>query len=185
VHDLAGALGKRVQLRIEGADTWLDRSIADGAREPILHLLRNALDHGLETPEERRAAGKPELGTITLAAGESDGCLWIEVADDGRGIRRDRIVERALELGMASPEEVRSWTDDDVAECLFRFGFSTAARPSDISGRGVGLDSVREKVRSLGGRVSVASAPPGGTSFRMEFHRLRGDGSNTTSSCAR
>lgn len=169
VRDLAKTLGKEIRLEMSGLETEFDRTIIDEMGEVLVHLIRNSADHGLETPEERLAAGKPEAGVIQLRAYASGQHVFIEVADDGRGIDVDRVRRRAIERGLADPAQAAHLSDEQVYEFLFASGFSTAESVSDISGRGVGLDAVRQKVESLGGRVEIESVPRHGTTFRIRL----------------
>lgn len=169
VRDLSRELGKRVELVIEGAETELDRTVVDEIGDPLVHLLRNAIDHGLESVEERRQAGKPETGQVKLSAYHSGNHVIIEVSDDGRGINRDKVLRKALERGLITQREAEGLTDEQVYNLLFMSGFSTAETVTDISGRGVGLDVVRNKIESLGGTVSVQSEPGVGTTFQIQL----------------
>lgn len=169
VRDLSRELGKRVELVIEGAETELDRTVVDEIGDPLVHLLRNAIDHGLEPVEERRQAGKPETGLVKLSAYHSGNHVIIEVSDDGRGINRDKVLRKALERGLITQREAEGLTDEQVYNLLFMSGFSTTETVTDISGRGVGLDVVRSKIESLGGTVSVQSEPGVGTTFQIQL----------------
>jgi two-component system chemotaxis sensor kinase CheA len=162
VRDVARQLGKDVLFAIEGKEIELDRSVLDEIGEPVVHLLRNAVDHGLEGPEAREAAGKPRAGRLTLAAQRDRSSVLIVVRDDGRGIDRDRVLARALALGLV--ESGTSRLDDDaLMRCIAHPGFSTAEQVTDISGRGVGIDAVQSKVRALGGAFEVQSEMGVGT----------------------
>jgi two-component system, chemotaxis family, sensor kinase CheA len=163
VRDLAARLGKQVELRLAGADTELDRTVVDALGDPLVHLVRNALDHGLETPAERVAAGKPPSGTVELSARHAGGHVLVEVRDDGRGIDVAAAARLALERGLIDAETADALDAEAAAELLFAPGFSTAAATTDVSGRGVGMDAVRERVRALGGEVALASVPGEGT----------------------
>lgn len=154
VRDLAARLGKRVELVTIGEQTELDKGVIEKLADPLTHLVRNALDHGIETPEERVANGKPETGTLTLRAFHQGGNIVIEVRDDGRGMDRARILAKARERGMAVAD---SMSDSEVFALIFEAGFSTAATVTDVSGRGVGMDVVRKNIEALGGRVEIAS----------------------------
>lgn len=169
IRDLSKNLNKKVELIVSGEDTELDRTVIDEIGDPLVHLLRNALDHGLEDIEGRIAAGKPETGKIYLRAYQSGNHVFIEIEDDGRGIQRDKIVDKAVTNGVISREDADRLSDRDVYQLLFESGFSTAEVVSDISGRGVGLDVVREKITSLGGHVSVNSTPGQGTIFQVQL----------------
>ena len=167
VRDVGMALGKRVELKVSGEDSELDKSVIEKLFDPLTHLVRNALDHGLETPDERRNAGKSEVGTLRLHAQHRGGHIEIEVHDDGRGIDPERVIAKARSLGLvAEDEEV---DPQRVYGFLFESGFSTAEKVSDLSGRGVGLDVVRQNITSLGGRVDITSAPGVGSSFLIRL----------------
>jgi len=169
VRDLASKTGKEVKLELVGSDTELDRTVVDAIGDPLVHLVRNAVDHGLESPEEREASGKPRHGTISLAASQAGGSVIIEVRDDGRGIDPAAIGRKAASLGLidapaASEIDVRA-----AIELLFAPGFTTSEITSDISGRGVGMDAVRAKIRQLGGEVLIDSTPGTGTSAQIRL----------------
>ena len=169
VRDLAKELNKKVQLIVEGEETELDRTVIDEIGDPLVHLLRNALDHGLETTEERRAANKSEEGKIHLKAYHSGNHVFIEVSDDGKGINREKVLNKAIERGVVSVEEAKTLTDQQVYALLFSSGFSTADKISDISGRGVGLDVVKTKIESLGGLITIDSTPGKGSIFHIQL----------------
>ncbi len=160
VRDLATRLDKQVRLRTSGEATELDKGLIELVVDPLVHLVRNAVDHGLETPEMRLAAGKEATGTITLAAAHQGSHIVIEVADDGRGLDRERIVQKAIERGIALPE---SPTDAQVWDLIFHPGFSTAQQVTDVSGRGVGMDVVKKNIGALGGEVEIQSRAGLGT----------------------
>jgi two-component system, chemotaxis family, sensor kinase CheA len=169
VRDLAKELNKKVQLIIEGAETELDRTVIDEIGDPLVHLLRNALDHGLETTQERLANNKNEEGTILLKAYQSGNNVFIEVSDDGKGINRDKVLNKAIERGVVSEFDAKTLTDQQVYSLLFSSGFSTADKISDISGRGVGLDVVKTKIESLGGLITIDSTPGKGSTFHIQL----------------
>ena len=169
VRDLAKSLGKKVDLVVTGAETELDRTVIDEIGDPLVHMLRNSVDHGIETVEERLAAGKPETGTVHLRAFHSGNHVFIEIEDDGRGINRDKVLSTAVRKGIVSPEQGAAMKDEEVYLLLFAPGFSTADKISDISGRGVGLDVVKSKIESLGGQVSIQSKPGEGTKFSVQL----------------
>lgn len=169
VRDLARDLNKEVQLRMTGADTELDRTVVDEIGDPLVHLLRNCMDHGIESPELREAAGKPREGTVELKAYYSGNHVLIEIEDDGAGINREGVLKKALENRVVTESEADKMSDREVYELLFNSGFSTAETISDISGRGVGLDVVKNKIESLGGRVEVDSEPGKGTTFTIQL----------------
>lgn len=160
VHELSARLGKKVELKTAGEGTELDRGLIEKISDPLMHLVRNAIDHGLETPDERVAAGKPATGTVTLRASQRGGNILIEVSDDGRGLDRERILRRAAERGMAMPADA---PDAEVFQLIFEAGFSTAEKVTDVSGRGVGMDVVRRNIQALGGTVDLSSGAGQGT----------------------
>ncbi|MGA8716459.1 MAG: chemotaxis protein CheA [Solirubrobacteraceae bacterium] len=163
IRDLSTKLGKEVKLELVGSETELDRTVVDALGDPLVHLVRNALDHGLERPDDRLAAGKPRQGTIQIAARHAGGSVVIAVSDDGNGIDPKAIARKALSLGMIDEEAAEGIDMRGAVELLFTSGFSTAATTNDISGRGVGMDAVREKIRQLGGEVVIDSTPGAGT----------------------
>lgn len=169
VRDLAKELNKKVLLVMEGEETELDRTVIDEIGDPLIHLLRNALDHGLESTEERKAFNKPEEGKVLLKAYHSGNQVFIEVADDGKGINREKVLNKALERGVVTEDESKSLTNREVAALLFSSGFSTADKITDISGRGVGLDVVKAKIESLGGIITIDSTPGQGSTFRIQL----------------
>lgn len=169
IRDLAKELNKKVQLVVEGAETELDRTVIDEIGDPLVHLLRNALDHGLETTEERIASNKPEEGKVLLKAYHSGNHVFIEVSDDGKGINREKVLSKAIERGVVTQEEANTLTDQQVYALIFSSGFSTADKISDISGRGVGLDVVKTKIESLGGVISIDSNPGQGSTFLIQL----------------
>jgi len=155
LRDLAAKLGKEVELVTQGEATELDKSLVEKITDPLTHLVRNSCDHGIEMPAERRARGKPEVGTITLAASHQGGSIVIEVKDDGKGLSRDKLIKKARERGLHAPD---SMTDGEVWGLIFEPGFSTAEVVTDVSGRGVGMDVVKKNIASLGGTVEIDSA---------------------------
>lgn len=161
VRDLARGLGKDVQLLVSGSATELDRTVVDLLGDPLTHLIRNSIDHGIEAPADRIAAGKPAQGTLAISAVASGGVVVVRVQDDGRGIRPDVIRALAVERGILTAEEAAAMDDDAALQLCFRAGFSTREQITETSGRGVGLDVVRSKLRSLGGDVIIASSPDG------------------------
>ncbi|MEG8038413.1 chemotaxis protein CheA [Sphingomonas sp. LR60] len=167
IRELEGETGKRVRLDIEGEMTEVDKTVVERIGEPLTHLIRNAVDHGLETTEERIKAGKPETGVVTLSAAHHSGRIVITVADDGRGIDRTRVRAKAVERGIILPDAVLS--DEEVDNLIFAPGFSTAATVSNISGRGVGMDVVRKNVQALGGRIGIHSRFGSGSSFSLSL----------------
>ena len=157
VHDLGGKLGKQIDLRMMGENTELDKTVMEKIGDPLVHLVRNALDHGLETPEVRIAAGKPATGTLLLNAYHQGGNIVIEISDDGAGINRKKVLRKAVERGLLSEAEAATMPDDKVCDLIFQPGFSTADVVSDVSGRGVGMDVVRRNIQDVGGSVELSS----------------------------
>jgi two-component system chemotaxis sensor kinase CheA len=169
VRDLSGKLDKKVELLLSGSETELDRTVVDQLGDPLVHLVRNSLDHGLEPPEERVAAGKPAAGTLEISAQHTGGSVLISVRDDGRGIDPVRVAGKAAERGLIAADAVDSVDMGQAIELLFSAGFSTAEEMSDISGRGVGLDAVRTAIRGLGGEVLVQSELGAGTTTQIRL----------------
>ena len=165
VRELASQTAKKVHLVLEGEATEVDKTVIERLGEPLTHMIRNAVDHGLEGPEERRAAGKPEEGTVTLSAEHRGGRIVIEVADDGRGIDRARVREKAIERGLIPAGATLS--DEETDNLIFMPGFSTAREVSNISGRGVGMDVVRRNIVDLGGRIVIGNSPSRGSRFSL------------------
>ncbi|HLQ35722.1 MAG TPA: chemotaxis protein CheA [Chloroflexota bacterium] len=169
VRDLAGKLGKKVDFIIEGKETELDRSVIEKIDDPIIHLLRNAIDHGLEMPEERRAAGKPETGTIKLSAWHEENHIVIAVQDDGRGMDPAKLKASAVSKKIITQEVADRMDDRAAVELIFAAGFSTAAKTTDVSGRGVGMDIVRANIEKLSGFVTIETAVGRGTRFLVKL----------------
>jgi two-component system chemotaxis sensor kinase CheA len=169
VRDVARDVGKRIELVMHGAETELDRQVLELIRDPLTHMVRNAGDHGLEKPEIRRAAGKPETGRITLNAYHEGGHIIIEVGDDGTGLPLDRIRAKALTRGLASEAELAAMGDGQVAAFIFHPGFSTAAEVTAVSGRGVGMDVVKTNIERIGGTIDLKSEPGRGTTFVIKI----------------
>ena len=163
VRDLSAKLGKEVELELVGQDTELDRTVVDALGDPLVHLVRNALDHGFETPAEREAAGKPAAGALRISARHSGGNVVISVADDGRGVDPAVVAATAVRRGLLTPEQAEGLEPARAIDLLFASGFSTREAASDVSGRGVGMDAVRAKVREVGGEVWMTSEPGQGT----------------------
>jgi len=167
VRDTSKALGKEIDFAITGGDTELDKSMVELITDPLMHLVRNSLDHGLELPAERIAAGKPALGRLGINAYHEAGAIVIEVSDDGRGLRRDRIVAKATERGLVP--EGATLSDAEVWQLIFAPGFSTADKVTDLSGRGVGMDVVKRNIESLRGQISLASVEGHGTTTQIRL----------------
>ncbi len=167
VRDIANREGKEVDFMIEGGDTELDRSVMDGLNDPLMHLIRNGIDHGIETPEIREAAGKPRKGTLLLSARRDRDNVIITIQDDGQGISAEKVKKKAIERGLVSAEEAEGLTRDEIVDFLFRPGFSTAEAITDISGRGVGLDVVRTTLEGLKGTIKVESTEGSGSRFEL------------------
>ncbi len=167
VRDVAKELGKDISLEITGGDTELDKSVVERIGDPLTHLIRNAIDHGIEKPEVRRAAGKPECGTLKLHAYHESGGIIIEVADDGAGLNFEKIFAKAVQKGLVSADAALS--DTAVAQLIFEPGFSTSEQISNISGRGVGMDVVKRNITALRGNITIDSRPGAGTTFRIRL----------------
>jgi two-component system chemotaxis sensor kinase CheA len=167
VRDLARNLKKEVDLVLNGEDTDLDKNLVEALADPLVHLVRNALDHGVEMPEERLAAGKPETGVMKLSASHEAGNIVICIADDGAGINPEKVLAKAKERGIVGENE--SLSIDEINHLIFRPGFSTAEVVSDVSGRGVGMDVVRRNIQDLGGRVEIESEHGRGSTFTIRL----------------
>jgi two-component system chemotaxis sensor kinase CheA len=165
VRDLSRQLGREVEVTLVGEDTRFERSMLEALKAPLVHLLRNCLDHGIEPPEDRIAAGKPATGQLTLRAGAQDGAGVLEISDDGRGIDRGRLVASARRNGLIGPDEDPD--GDEALQLIFRSGFSTAQNLTHVSGRGVGMDVVLTNIEGIGGTVEVISEVGVGTIFRI------------------
>jgi two-component system chemotaxis sensor kinase CheA len=167
VREVAAMTGKQVRLTTEGENTEVDKTVIERLSDPLIHMIRNAIDHGLEKPEVRVAAGKPAEGVVKLCALHRSGRIVIEVSDDGAGINRDRVKQIAMDKGLIAPDA--TLTDEETDNLIFLPGFSTASVVSDISGRGVGMDVVRRQVQALGGRISIISIPGKGSTFSLSL----------------
>ena len=167
VRDLSGQLGKQIRLNMAGETTEVDKTIIEQLSDPLTHMLRNSIDHGIETPDVRVAAGKPALGTVTLSAAHRGGRIVIEVADDGAGINRERVLAKAKERGLVPADA--QLNDSEIDQLIFAPGFSTAAAVTDISGRGVGMDVVKRNIEGIGGTVMVANQPGQGAQFLISL----------------
>ncbi|MFD2044944.1 chemotaxis protein CheA [Ornithinibacillus salinisoli] len=169
VRGIAKELEKEITLEITGAETELDRTVIDEIGDPLVHLIRNSLDHGIESPQKRVESGKSEEGKVSLRAFHSGNHVFIEIEDDGGGINREKVEAKAIENGLISPEHSEVLSDEEIYQLIFSSGFSTADTISDISGRGVGLDVVRSKIESLGGNIIVESEPGKGSKFSIQL----------------
>ncbi len=169
IRDLGVDLGKKIELKMLGADTELDRQVLDLIKDPLTHIVRNSADHGIESVKERRAAGKPEFGTITLNAYHEGGQIIIEIADDGKGLDVQRIGQKALEQGLVDAAELEAMPQQQVMQFIFKAGFSTAAAVTSVSGRGVGMDVVRTNIEKIGGHVDLSSEKGRGTKLTIKI----------------
>ncbi len=169
VRDLSNELGKQIDLEMQGAETELDRQVLDLIKDPLTHMVRNSADHGLETPAQRRAAGKPLQGHIRLSAYHEGGQIIIQVADDGRGLDTDRIKAKAVALGLVSEADIEKLTEAQIHKFIFAPGFSTATKVTSVSGRGVGMDVVRNNIDQIGGTIDVKSVAGVGLSFTIKI----------------
>jgi len=166
VRDLSQKLGKQVKLVIEGGATEIDKSLIEKLVDPLTHLVRNSIDHGIESPETRQAAGKPTSGTVVLSAAQKGSSIIISIQDDGAGLNRERILNKAMENGLIHSDDM---PDSDIWKLIFEPGFSTAAEVTDVSGRGVGMDVVRRNIESIGGRIEIESKVGEGSSFNIHL----------------
>jgi two-component system, chemotaxis family, sensor kinase CheA len=169
VRDLSGELGKQIELEMHGADTELDRQVLDLIKDPLTHMVRNSADHGLETPAERSAAGKPEQGTIRLSAYHEGGHIIICIADNGRGLNTERIKAKAIQNGLVSEADLEKMTEAQIHKFIFAPGFSTAAAVTSVSGRGVGMDVVRTNIDQIGGTIDIKSVAGEGSSVTIKI----------------
>ena len=169
VRDLSNKVGKKVNLELVGEETELDKSVIEEIGDPLIHLVRNSIDHGLETPEERRAAGKPEHGTVRLEALQEGDRIVIRITDDGRGISLDKVKAKALARGLVTPQELSTWGRREIINLIFQPGFSTAEKVSDISGRGVGMDVVRTNISRINGTVEVDTEEGHGSTVTIKL----------------
>jgi two-component system, chemotaxis family, sensor kinase CheA len=167
VREVADMVGKQIRLVTEGENTEVDKTVIDKIAEPLTHMIRNAVDHGIESPEKRVAAGKDPEGTIKLSAKHRSGRILIELIDDGGGINRERVKQKAIDNDLISPDA--NLSDEEIDNLIFAPGFSTADKISDISGRGVGMDVVKRSIQALGGRISISSRPGLGSTFTMSL----------------
>ena len=169
VRDLGRDLGKEAELIVEGASTRIDKKVLEELKDPLIHLVRNSLDHGIESPEEREQKGKPRRGKILIAARQEGGMVFLSVGDDGQGLDRQSIERTAVQKGIASAEEIKRWRKEEIWDLIFRPGFSTAPTITEVSGRGVGLDTVIAKVEALKGSLSTESKAGQGATFTLSL----------------
>ena len=169
VRDVSNSLGKLVRLDLQGTDTRIDKSLLDVLIEPLMHMVRNGLDHGIETPEARKAAGKPEIGNLLISARQVGSQLVIELRDDGAGLDPQKIGARAVANGLIGEQELATASDKDIIAFIFHPGFSTSEQVTEVSGRGVGMDVVRTGINQIGGQIEVDSVPGSGTSFKLKL----------------
>jgi len=169
IRDISRKLGKEVNLVVEGEDTEADKNVIESLADPLIHILRNSLDHGIELPEVRRAAGKPPAGTIRIVARQESDRVIIEIQDDGAGVDAARVRNKAVERGLISADQADTLSDDDAVQLIFLPGFSTADEISDLSGRGVGMDVVRTAIERINGGVELSSVQGKGTTLRLSL----------------
>lgn len=169
IRDISVELGKKINLDMRGSETELDRQVLELIKDPLTHMIRNSADHGIETPADRKAAGKPEEGTILLNAFHEGGHVIIEITDDGRGLNTDRIRKKIIEKNIAPEEQVRGMTDSQIQQFIFAPGFSTAEQITSVSGRGVGMDVVRTNIEKIGGAIEMKSTWTKGTTFTIKI----------------
>ena len=167
VRDLSRKAGKEIDFQMEGADTELDRNVVESIADPLVHMVRNSVDHGIEPPEQREKSGKPRMGRIKLSAYHQGGNIVIEIADDGKGLDRERILQKAIKNGIV--KEGQELSDQEIYRLIFHAGLSTAEKITDVSGRGVGMDVVRKNIEALRGRVDIDSTPGQGTVFSIRL----------------
>jgi two-component system chemotaxis sensor kinase CheA len=169
IRDLSQDLSKKINLEMIGEGTEVDRQLLDAIKDPLTHMVRNSCDHGLETPQERLDSGKSEDGTVTLSARHEGGYIIIEIADNGRGINLERVTQKILENELATEEQLATMSDEQIAQFIFKAGFSTAEQVTSVSGRGVGMDVVRTNIEKIGGAVSLKSVPGEGSTFHIKI----------------
>ncbi len=169
VRDMARELGKKISLRIEGKETELDKTLLEAIKDPLTHMVRNAVDHALENPADRRAAGKSEEGVVLVKAYHEGGQVTIEIKDDGRGISRQKVLQKAIEKGIVTSDRAAQLSDKEILNLIFLPGFSTASQVTSISGRGVGMDVVRTNIERIGGQIDLTSEERIGTTFKLRI----------------
>jgi two-component system, chemotaxis family, sensor kinase CheA len=168
-RELSKDLGKKIEMHLTGSETELDKTLLEAVKDPLTHIVRNSCDHGIESPDERKAAGKPEVGNIRVNSYHEGGQVIIEIADDGKGLHRDRLLKKAIEKGIVTPERASALSDREIVHLIFAPGFSTAAMVTNVSGRGVGMDVVRTNIEKIGGSVEIESEPGVGTTLRLKI----------------
>lgn len=168
VHDLATKTGKRIKLNLVGEDTEVDKTVIEQIADPLVHIVRNSCDHGVELPDERLKSGKSDTGTVTLEGRHEGGEVWIIIKDDGRGLNKEKIIAKAMEKGLAG-NEVRDWPEERIFKLIFEPGFSTADKVTDVSGRGVGMDVVKRNIEKLNGRIDISSRAGEGSIFTLRI----------------
>jgi two-component system, chemotaxis family, sensor kinase CheA len=168
-RELSKELGKKIEMKLSGSETELDKTLLEAVKDPLTHIVRNSCDHGIEVPAERKLAGKPEVGTISINSYHEGGQVIIEINDDGKGLHRDKLLQKAIEKGVISKERANSMPDNEVVNLIFAPGFSTAAKVTNVSGRGVGMDVVRTNIEKIGGSVEVQSVTGKGTTMRLKI----------------
>ena len=169
IRDLSRDLNKKVELTLSGVETELDKTLLEAVKDPLMHIVRNSCDHGIESGEERLAAGKPEKGTIAIRSFHEGGQVIIEITDDGRGLHREKLVNKAIEKGIITPEKAAAMSDRESFNLIFAAGFSTAAQVTNVSGRGVGMDVVKTNIEGIGGQIELKSRPGEGTTTRLKI----------------
>ncbi|MFN5956560.1 MAG: chemotaxis protein CheA, partial [Planctomyces sp.] len=169
IRDLAAKLGKKINLVIEGGETEVDKSVIEQLGDPLIHLMRNSCDHGLESPADRAAAGKSEVGTIRLSASNAGGHVEIRIADDGRGLNTKRISQKAIEKGLYTQAQIDQMSEQELCRIIFLPGFSTAEKISDVSGRGVGMDVVRSNIEKVKGTIDLINDPGKGCTVLIKI----------------
>jgi len=169
VHDVAKKSNKKIKLEIRGEETEVDKTVIEKISDPLVHIVRNACDHGVETPEKRKAAGKPEEGKVIIEGRHEDGEVWIIIKDNGAGLYRDKLIKRAIERGILTEAKAAELTDQEAYSLIFEPGFSTAEKVTDISGRGVGMDVVRKNIEKVNGKVDISSTPGEGSQFTLRI----------------
>jgi two-component system chemotaxis sensor kinase CheA len=168
-RELSKELSKKIDLQLSGTETELDKSLLEAVKDPLTHIVRNSCDHGIEMPHERKACGKPESGSIRINSFHEGGQVIIEIADDGKGLHRDKLLKKAIEKGIVAPDKASSLSDREIINLIFAPGFSTAAKVTNVSGRGVGMDVVRTNIEKIGGTVEIESDAGRGTTMRLKI----------------